>query len=117
MQLKKYILDFKDEEGKRYTWLRKNYNRKRNKHPELEDENIAVKRIKETILNYDYIYRSYQQKYRFCYYKKEYELAGRPRYTKVVVQKNKGEYIIITAFMPDTIHEKKYNYQPLCKRP
>ena len=39
-------------------------------------------------------------------YKEEYRFDGRVRYTKVVLERKKSYYFVITAFRPDFVKER-----------
>lgn len=113
------VLKFKDPvNGKPYIFYKKNYRIHITKHAELSQEGF-MDRIKDAIINPTCIYPSYGPNGRahksFCFYKEEYTLNGITRYTKVVVWREKKEYIIKTAFRPDEIRERKYSKE--CKRP
>ncbi len=109
------ILDFKDSDGKRYIFTKENYDKHKGIHPELLITNF-LDRMKSAIINPLCIYPAYDNRQRFCYYYYEFEIEGIKRYTKVVVQKTKDKYIIITGFRPTNIKEEKYFKEP-CKRP
>lgn len=115
---KEAILSFKDPvNGKPYYFYKDNYLNHLKKHSELGQSGF-MNRIKDAIINPTCIYPSYEPGKKitsYCFYKEEFTLNGVTRYTKVVVWKNKEEYIIKTAFRPDNIRESKYHKE--CKRP
>ncbi len=110
-------MDFTDQDGKRYVFSKENFDKHKNKHPELLIKDFLQSRIKKTVCEPEFIYPAYKEKNRFCYYYYEYEIGNRKWYTKVVVEKTRWMYIIITAWRLDKVHEKKYFTETLCKRP
>jgi hypothetical protein len=112
-----FVLDFKDQNGKRYVFSRENFDKHKDKHPELSTKDFLQNCIKKTICESELIYPAYREKNRFCFYYYEYQIGDRKWYTKVVVEKTRWLSIIITAFRLDKVHEKKYFIETLCKRP
>ncbi len=111
------VLDFLDEDGKRYVFSEKNRQRHILKHPELREVNFP-ERIQKAITEPKCIYPAYglKRKNKFCYYYYEFTLNGKPRYTKVVVLRTKSLYVIMTAWRDTKIKESKY-FKELCQRP
>jgi hypothetical protein len=110
------FLQFKDLDGKQYTFTKKRFE-EHSYHKELKINNFKD-RIKRAICEPDCIYKAYKFKNRYCYYSLEYTIGGRPRYTKVVVELEENKsYNIITAFRPEKIQEKKYFPSSLTYRP
>lgn len=112
------ILDFKDNEGKRFIFSKENVDNHSKYHPELKDKEY-FKTIVNLIHNCepDMIYDSYKQKNRYVYYEYIGRIGFIEWYNQVVVQKTKNLYIIITAYrFSGEIREKKYG-GPLCRRP
>jgi len=113
---KKIQLNFTDGDGKRYIFFKDNFEAHLKKHPELSREDFT-ERIKRAIISPTIIYPAYKARNRYCYYYEEYTASGVTRYTKVVVQKTRTCYFIITAFRPTSIKEATYFREPLCHRP
>ncbi len=77
------------------------------RHPELRDKKFITSRLKRTIENPDFIYQDFEKpKRRMVVYKEEYRFDGRVRYTKVVLERKKSYYFVITAFRPDFVKER-----------
>lgn len=112
----KPILDFKDKEDKRYIFSKENFNKHKVYHPEFLDTDFVNKVIKEAVCKPDFIYPAYKQINRYCYYLYEYNIGADKWYTKVVVEKMKWVYVIITAFRLNKIQEARYSNKP-CNRP
>jgi len=110
-----HVLDFKDKEGKRYIFTKQNFDNHAARHQELQIPNF-IDRIKKAIIKPDYVYPAFNKKHRFCYYYLEGEVAGTKRYTKVVVDKTKYCYIIVSAYRPTNLREESYG-EALCYRP
>src|SRR6266702_3275722 len=62
------ILDFTDQDGKRYVFSKENFDKHKNKHPELLIKDFLQSRIKKTVCEPEFIYPAYKEKNRFCYY-------------------------------------------------
>lgn len=119
--MSKHVLDFKDNDGKRYIWTKKEYDYHVNQHPELGDPTY-LGRVKTVIFYPDEIYPAYKKKERYCFYMKEIvPIRWRQRYTLVVIDKVKASrilyiYMIRSSYRPDHIKELQYSIKP-CQRP
>lgn len=111
------ILDFKDGDGKRFVFSKDNFEKHKNHHVELRDDNFVNNVIKKAVCEPTFIYPAFKQKKRFCFYLYEYSLGTFKWYAKVIVDKRKWLYIIVTAFRLDKVKEECYFSKPLCKRP
>ncbi len=111
----KYILDFKDKDGRRVVWEKESYNEHAKTRKELLEKSF-LDRIIRARQEPDVIIESHIDKRCLCYYILEYRTNGRSRYTKVIVKSNinKIDYIK-TAFRPDHIKELKY-HKPIWQR-
>lgn len=119
MEREDNILDFVDEDGRRYIFSRANYEWHAKRHSELRKKEY-LKDIKKRLLNPDVtlIYPAYKYNNRYCYYEKLSELCGRKWYDLIVVHKHGSLYEIVTAFrFEGEIKELKYGIQSLCKTP
>jgi len=101
----KNCIDTNNYEKLKIIFTEKQRENKSLKHPELREKGF-IKRIKTAVENPSFIYEDLAKKGRLLYYKYEYSLNGRDRYTKVVVKKQKRYLFIITAYRPDFVKER-----------
>ncbi|RJQ38652.1 hypothetical protein C4559_00915 [Candidatus Microgenomates bacterium] len=129
--MRDFILDFCDQDGKRYVWKKERYDMKAKKHSELRDPSY-LGRVKSVICHPDQIIPGYNEKKkriipnRYCYFIKEaVKDHSNPRYTVVVIDKTIDKtkssgieyiYVVCSSYRPDHIKELQYKIKP-CKRP
>jgi hypothetical protein len=101
----KNCIDTKNNEGIRVVFVEKQRQQKSLKHPELREESF-IKRIKIAIEKPDFVYEDLAKKGRLVYYKYEYSLSGRTKYTKVVLDKKGFGYFVVTSYRPDYVKER-----------
>lgn len=119
MDKKTYVLDFIDDEGRRFVFTTENCESHAKRHSELRKKEY-LKDIKKRLLNpdVDLIYPAYKHHNRYCYYEKISELCGKKWYDLIVIQKRGTVYEVVSAFrFQGEIKELKYNLKSLCKKP
>ncbi len=100
----KFIIDIKDDEGKRIVFTYKKWKEKAIMHPELRNKTF-LKNLKETIANPEEVWQDYgDPQHKRCYYKK-YSVDS---YVKAVVWIDRNPCQIITAFQTNYIKEEGY---------
>jgi hypothetical protein len=101
----KNCIDTKNYDGTRTIFIEKQRQQKSLKHPELREESF-IKRIKIAIEKPDFVYEDLAKKGYLVYYKYEYALNDRTKYTKVVLCKRRFGYFVVTSYRPDYVKEK-----------
>lgn len=105
------VLDFLDHDGKRYVFTKKNFKKHSNKHKELLEPGY-LKGVEKLVRNCHprMIYPSYRESGSYVYYKKIKETFDGTLYDHAIIKKDKGIYIIKTAFrfVIREIREKYY---------
>lgn len=103
----KLCLETKNHEGIKIVFTEAQRQLKAPRHPELREDIFITGRLKQAIQNPDFIYQDFEKpKHRVAVYKEEYRFDGRVRYTKVVLERKKSYYFVVTAYRPDFVKER-----------
>lgn len=80
---------------------------KAQKHPELRNPEFVSGRVKTAIQEPSFVFKDLAQPGERCvHYLKEFEMNGRSRYTKVVIDAICDPREVVTAFRPDYVKEQ-----------
>lgn len=112
-----HILICRDIFGSKIIFTKKNFEKHRFKHRELENPKFCPKRIAKTLITPTLTIKS-KLPHALCYYYEEYSNNDIMMYTKVIVDesnrhdKNYPRCYVKTAFRIDHIQELKYKFKP-----
>lgn len=79
-----YVLDFRDNNDIQCVFTKSNCEKHQVKHPELGRKTYLQESVRKAVIEPDFIYPSYGNKTRFCFYLKEYVINGKPDRKSVV---------------------------------
>jgi hypothetical protein len=112
------ILEVTDIYGTIVRFSKNNYDKHKDKHPELRNKQFCPGQIARALQKPTLVIQGYQEG-TLCYYLVLFRIRDIIKYTKVVVQetdrndKTNPHCVIKTAFKTDHVQECKYNYKPM----
>jgi hypothetical protein len=101
-----FCIETTNHEGVRTVFTEMRRAQKAEKHPELREQ-AFLDQVKKTIERPDFVYQDLDSDTRFASYCREFKINSRTRYTKVMVQKESGCCVVITAYRPDYVKERR----------
>lgn len=99
-------LDVHDKDGVRVIFTKKQRLLKMEKHSELR-EDAFLTHLSEAICRPSFIYANFDRPLkRQALYFREFKFNGRIRYIKVILEKRRTHFFLITAYRPDYVKER-----------